>query len=180
MLITSIQIWQSEGAFGHYSRSVEPPAMDERHAKIDGWDARHLRELLATGRLPESRIPPAHVLEVRTQVRSCKALTDGHTAWLQRVQDVIPPFRMGAASALFLPVTLTVAGFSFSIGAWAGVRVLGAASRSLRAQGIHSGARRLVCRRSGLGFGGRNLIGASVWWWELHQGVHDAGSVVQG
>jgi transposase len=61
----------------------------KRRAKTDQLDARHLRELLATGRLPESWIPPAHVLEVRTQVRLYKALADEHTAWLQRVHATL-------------------------------------------------------------------------------------------
>jgi transposase len=61
----------------------------KRRAKTDQADARHLRELLATGRLPESWIPPAQVLEVRTLVRCYKALADEHTAWLQRVHATL-------------------------------------------------------------------------------------------
>jgi transposase len=61
----------------------------KRRAKTDQADARHLRELLATGRLPQSWIPPAHVLEVRTLVRCYKALADEHTAWLQRVHATL-------------------------------------------------------------------------------------------
>jgi transposase len=61
----------------------------KRRAKTDQLDARHLRELLAGGRLPESWIPPTHVLEVRTQVRCYKALADEHTAWLQRVHATL-------------------------------------------------------------------------------------------
>src|SRR5215207_2668942 len=61
----------------------------KRRAKTDQLDARHLRELLAAGRLPESWIPPAHVLEVRTLVRCYKALGDEHTAWLQRVHATL-------------------------------------------------------------------------------------------
>jgi transposase len=38
----------------------------KKRANIDRADARLLRELLGQGRLPESRIPPTHVLEVRT------------------------------------------------------------------------------------------------------------------
>ena len=34
----------------------------KRRAKTDRTDARHLRELLAAGRLPESWIPPEQVL----------------------------------------------------------------------------------------------------------------------
>jgi hypothetical protein len=90
------------------------------------------------------------------------------------------------ASALLVPVTLAVAGFGFSIGAWAGVRALGAASRSLRAQVIGSvvylaGAfgGTVVGGAAGAAWGSAagTLIGAGVWWWELHQGVRDAESV---
>jgi transposase len=41
----------------------------KRRAKTDWADARHLRQLLAEGRIPESWIPPAHVLETRALVR---------------------------------------------------------------------------------------------------------------
>ena len=37
----------------------------KRHAKTDKTDSRHLRMLLAEGRLPECWIPPAHILECR-------------------------------------------------------------------------------------------------------------------
>ncbi|MGE5256898.1 MAG: hypothetical protein ACM3KE_09520 [Hyphomicrobiales bacterium] len=37
----------------------------KRHAKTDKTDCRHLRQLLAEGRLPECRIPPGHILECR-------------------------------------------------------------------------------------------------------------------
>jgi transposase len=61
----------------------------KRRAKTDQLDARHLRQLLETGRLPTSWIPPAHVLEARTQVRRYKALRDQHTAWLQRIHATL-------------------------------------------------------------------------------------------
>jgi hypothetical protein len=37
----------------------------KRHAKTDKTDSRHLRELLAQGRLPECWIPPSLILECR-------------------------------------------------------------------------------------------------------------------
>jgi transposase len=37
----------------------------KRHAKTDKTDCRHLRTLLAEGRLPECWIPPGHILECR-------------------------------------------------------------------------------------------------------------------
>jgi hypothetical protein len=98
-----------------------------------------------------------------------------HSAWYE-------------ASALLVPVTLAVAGFGFSIGAWAGVRALGAASRSLRAQVIGSVVY-LTGAFGGTAIGGAagaawgsaagTLIGAGVWWWELHQGVRDASSAAR-
>jgi hypothetical protein len=37
----------------------------KRHAKTDKTDCRHLRTLLAEGRLPECWIPPGNILECR-------------------------------------------------------------------------------------------------------------------
>jgi hypothetical protein len=65
-----------------------------RHAKTDRLDARHLRELLEAGRLPESWIPPAVVLETRAKVRLYKELLDERTGWQQRIHAVL--FHHGA------------------------------------------------------------------------------------
>jgi transposase len=82
---------QRAGITAHLAEPADTSAArgPKRHAKTDQLDARHLRELLAGGRLPESWIPPAHVLEARTQIRCYKALTDEHTAWLQRVHATL-------------------------------------------------------------------------------------------
>jgi hypothetical protein len=61
----------------------------KRRAKTDKADARHLRELLATGRLPECWVPPAHVLECRALLETYHALRVAHTAWTQRVHAVL-------------------------------------------------------------------------------------------
>jgi transposase len=58
----------------------------KRRAKTDRADARLLRELLQTGRLPESWIPPEHIQELRTLVRLRKTLLDERTAWQHRIQ----------------------------------------------------------------------------------------------
>jgi hypothetical protein len=42
----------------------------KKRAKTDWADTRHLRELLMIGRLPESWIAPAHLLDLRAQVRT--------------------------------------------------------------------------------------------------------------
>jgi transposase len=58
----------------------------KKRAKTDRADARHLRSLLLEGRLPESWIPPAHVLEVRTRGRVYVAVMNQRRAWQQRIQ----------------------------------------------------------------------------------------------
>jgi transposase len=89
---------QRAGIAAHLAEPADTSALrgPKRRAKTDQLDARHLRELLAAGRLPECWIPPAHVLEVRTQVRCYKALLDEHTAWLQRVHATL--FHHGVAA----------------------------------------------------------------------------------
>ena len=66
----------------------------KRHAKTDKTDSRHLRELLAQGRLPECWIPPAHILECRALLELYHDLRAEHTAWVQRIHAVF--FHQGA------------------------------------------------------------------------------------
>ena len=61
----------------------------KRRAKTDWADARHLRDLLLDGRIPESWIPPAHVLEARALVRLYKDLLEERTSWQQRVHATL-------------------------------------------------------------------------------------------
>ena len=61
----------------------------KQRAKTDRSDARLQRELLATGRLPESWVPPDHVLEVRARVRLYKDLADERRGWMQRIRDTV-------------------------------------------------------------------------------------------
>jgi transposase len=58
----------------------------KRHAKTDRSDAGLLRELLVSGDLPESWVPPDVVLEWRERVRLYKALVDQRTQWVQRIR----------------------------------------------------------------------------------------------
>ena len=58
----------------------------KRRAKTDRRDCDHLVDLLLSGRLPESWLPPAHVLEIRTLVRLRKDLADERREWQQRLQ----------------------------------------------------------------------------------------------
>ena len=66
----------------------------KRHAKTDKTDSRHLRELLAEGRLPECWIPPSRILECRALLETYHALRAEHTAWVQRIHAVF--FHQGA------------------------------------------------------------------------------------
>src|SRR3954468_24381185 len=61
----------------------------KRRAKTDRTDARHLRELLAADRLPESWIPPEQVLEMRARLQLFKDLREEHTAWVQRIHAIL-------------------------------------------------------------------------------------------
>jgi transposase len=66
----------------------------KRHAKTDKTDSRHLRRLLAEGRLPECWIPPGHILECRALLETYHDLRAEHTAWVQRIHAVF--FHSGA------------------------------------------------------------------------------------
>ena len=67
----------------------------KRHAKTDKTDSRHLRELLAQGRLPECWIPPSRILECRALLETYHGLRAEHTAQAQ-LRGVLPPGRARA------------------------------------------------------------------------------------
>src|SRR4051812_11406459 len=56
-----------------------------RSAKSDRADARHLRELVMVGRLPERWIPPEHLLDLRARLRLRHTLVDQRREWQQRI-----------------------------------------------------------------------------------------------
>jgi transposase len=66
----------------------------KRHAKTDKTDSRHLRVLLAEGRLPGCWVPPAQILECRALLETYHDLRREHTAWVQRIHAVF--FHQGA------------------------------------------------------------------------------------
>ena len=68
------------GAEVHLAEPAEAAALKgkKKRAKTDWADARHLRELLLIGRLPESWIAPAHILDLRARcARGMSSLTSG-------------------------------------------------------------------------------------------------------
>jgi transposase len=106
-----VEEFQAIGAQVHLAEPAETAARrgTKKRAKSDRADARHLRELLMVGRLPESWIPPAHLLELRARVRLRHTLVDQRREWQQRIQAVlyhhgVPPrsWLLGAESRTWL------------------------------------------------------------------------------
>src|SRR5215472_6840145 len=63
----------------------------KRPAQTGKTDARHLRALLAEGRLPECWIPPGRILECRALLELYHDLRAEHTAWVPRIHAVLFP-----------------------------------------------------------------------------------------
>ena len=76
------------GARVHLAEPAETSALrgSKKRAKSDRADARHLRQLLMAGRLPESWIPPDHILDLRARVRLRHTLSEQRGEWQQRIQ----------------------------------------------------------------------------------------------
>jgi len=79
------------GAVVHLAEPAETAARrgNKQRAKSDRADARHVRELLMIGRLPESWIPPDHILDLRSRVRLRHTLSHQRGEWQQRIQAVL-------------------------------------------------------------------------------------------
>jgi transposase len=105
------------GAEVHLAEPAETSALrgPKKRAKTDRQDARRLRELLQAERVPESWIPPTHILELRSKVRLRHTLIDERGTWQQRIQaqlyhhgvprrrDLLRPERRAWLEALELP-----------------------------------------------------------------------------
>ncbi len=79
------------GAIVHLAEPADTAALrgSKKRAKNDRADARHLRELLMAGRVPESWIAPAHILDLRARVRLRHTLSAQRGEWQQRIQSVL-------------------------------------------------------------------------------------------
>jgi transposase len=82
---------QRAGIEAHLAEPADTAAArgPKRRAQTDRTDARHLRELLAGGQLPELWIPPEQVLEMRAWLELFKDLREEHTAWVQRIHTIL-------------------------------------------------------------------------------------------
>src|SRR5207247_6520438 len=90
---------------GHAAQLADPAETAakcgrKRRAKTDNADCDLQLRLLLGGELPESSIPPAHILELRTRVRLRKTLIDQRTAWQQRIHAQL--FHQGVPAGLRL------------------------------------------------------------------------------
>jgi transposase len=79
------------GAGVHLAEPAETAGLrgPKKRAKGDRADARHLRELLMVKRLPESWIPPEHILDLRARVRLRHTLSEQRGEWQQRIQATL-------------------------------------------------------------------------------------------
>ena len=79
------------GAVVHLAEPAETAGLrgSKKRAKSDRADARHLRELLIVKRLPESWIPPEHILDLRERVRLRHTLSEQRGEWQQRIRAVL-------------------------------------------------------------------------------------------
>jgi O-antigen/teichoic acid export membrane protein len=86
------------------------------------------------------------------------------------------------ASSLILPTTVFVAAFGVQMGAWAGLRALAAASRSLRSQGVGivvnlggaaAGAAVGGAQGAAWGIALGAIASATFWWWQFRLGLRD-------
>ena len=93
---------QRRGCVAHLADPAELSTLrgPKRRAKTDHADCELMVNLLLEGRLPESWIPPAHILELRALVRLRKTLLDQRTEWQQRLQA--QAFHQGVVAGLRL------------------------------------------------------------------------------
>jgi len=82
---------QRIGAEVHLAEPGETAGLrgPKKRPKNDRADARHLRELLMIKRLPESWIPPEHILDLRERVRLRHTLSEQRSEWQQRIQATL-------------------------------------------------------------------------------------------
>jgi transposase len=88
---------------GHVAHLADPAETaakrgSKRRAKTDRTDCDLQLKLLLAEELPESWIPPAHILELRTRVRMRKTLVDQRSAWQLRLTAQL--FHQGVPAGL--------------------------------------------------------------------------------
>jgi transposase len=143
----------------------------KKRAKTDRADARLLRELLDQGRLPESWVPPAQVLEIRTLGRLYCALMDQRRAWQQRIhaqlfQQGVPPvpgLLTEAGRAALAAADLSPAGRQAVDTALTAIDRLSELIAPLRAQLVGFARRQPGCRALQQLYGVGGLTAVIIW-----------------
>jgi transposase len=79
------------GAEVHLAEPAETADLwgSKKRAKSECADARDLREWLMVKRLPESWIPPGHILDLRPRVRLRHTLSEQRGEWQHRIQAAL-------------------------------------------------------------------------------------------
>jgi transposase len=162
------------GVVAHLGDPAEIAALrgPKKRAKTDRADARLLRTLLLEGRFPESWIPPAHVVEVRTLGRLYCTLMDERRAWQQRIHAQLfhqgcPPITALLSAAgrdALASVELSAAGRQYVDTALRRIDALTAEIDPLRTQLVNFARRQRGCqalqaRQYGIGW----LCAAIIW-----------------
>ncbi len=162
------------GVGAHLGDPAEIAALrgPKKRAKTDRADARLLRTLLWDGRFPESRIPPAHVVEVRTLGRLYCTLMEERRGWQQRIHAQLfhqgcPPITAllsGAGREAIANAELSAAGRQYVDTALRRIDELTAEIDPLRTQLINfahhqPGCQALKARHYGIGW----LCAAIIW-----------------
>ncbi len=143
----------------------------KKRAKTDRADARLLRTLLLQSRFPESWIPPAHVLEVRSLGRLYCTLMDERRAWQQRIHAQLfhqgcPPIRAllsVAGREALVSAELSPAGRQYVDTALRRIDELSTEIEPLRTQLIGFARRQTGCRVLQAHYGIGWLCAAIIW-----------------
>jgi transposase len=147
----------------------------KKRAKTDRADARLLRSLLLEGRFPESWIPLAHVLEMRTLGRLYCTLMDERRAWQQRIHAQLfhqgcPPIRALLSTAgreTLARAELSAAGRQYVDTALRRTDELSAEIEPLRAQLINFARRQRGCQALQARHYGVGWLCAVIIWAEI-------------
>jgi transposase len=143
----------------------------KKRAKTDRADAKLLRTLLLQGRFPESWIPPAHMLEIRTLGRLYCSLIEERRAWQQRIHAQLfhqgcPPIRAllsEAGRAALAGAELSAAGRQYVQTALRRIDELTPEIDTLRAQLVSFARRQAGCRALQAHYGIGWLCAAIMW-----------------
>ena len=143
----------------------------KKRAKTDRADAKLLRTLLVEGRFPESWIPPAHVVVVRSLGRLYCALMEERRGWQQRIHAQLfhqgcPPVKAllsEAGRAEIAVAELSAAGRQYVDTALRRIDELSAEIDPLRAQLVSFARRQAGCRALQRQYGIGGLCAAIMW-----------------